>query len=142
MSDVIDDVTRELASECYAFCASRLVRRVHRMYDQALRPHGLRNQQLAVLRAVKRRPGLRPIDLSRIMGAEKSTITRVLRTLQDGGLAEVRAMRGNARQKAVWITPTGSARLAAAQPAWEEAQREVANLLGNFGDGLKLAALN
>lgn len=142
MTEDVDIVARDLAVECYAFCASRLARRVHRVYDTALRPFGIRNQQLSVLRAAGRSPGLRPIDLARILGAEKSTVTRVLTTLQDHGLVDVRTMRGNGRQKAVWLTPVGRSRLAEATPAWMDAQRQVEQILGPMSEQLREAALS
>jgi DNA-binding MarR family transcriptional regulator len=60
---------------------------------------------------------------------DRTTLTRNLKLLAAAGLIVIRE-GDDARVREVTLTAAGSARLAAAQPYWERAQRRMAEALG------------
>src|SRR5262245_59448709 len=65
-----------IAAECLAVRLRALNRAVSALYDDALRPHGLRVGQLNLLVAVARLGPAKPGDLCRFLCMEKSTLSR------------------------------------------------------------------
>ena len=66
-----------------------LNRAVTALYDEALRPHGLRVGQLNLLVAVARMGTARPGDLCRLLKMDKSTLSRDVEVMRRNGWLEV-----------------------------------------------------
>lgn len=118
------DVTRqavEIASDCMASRVRRLERQLTRIYDDALREHGLTGSQLALLVATQLIGKTTAADVGRRLDLEKSTVSRNLARLAAAGLVDV--------SDGLRITPRGSAAIAACHPAWRDAQRRARNAL-------------
>lgn len=120
--------TDEIASGCLAVRMRVLHRRFTRLYDDALRPHGLRVGQLNLLVAISR--GLRQAaQLSHHLDMDPSTLSRDLEPLKREGW--LKAVPGtDRRSKELELTSTGTELLEAVLPAWREAQRQAEDLLG------------
>jgi DNA-binding MarR family transcriptional regulator len=129
-----DAVCACIASECLAMRVRLLNRLVTGIYDTALRRHGLRAAQLGILVAINQVRTARSNDLERILCLEKSTVSRNLSRMQQRGWIRVEP-GDDARSRHVALTPEGKALLGAVKPAWEDAQRETARLLGRDGAG-------
>ncbi len=108
----------------------RLARRVTQIYDDALAGHGLTIGQLGLLAVLGRRRGLGVNALAERLGADASTISRLIRPLEAAGLLHIAPDPDDGRAKVVTITDAGYARRAAAITAWEAAQADVARRLG------------
>jgi DNA-binding MarR family transcriptional regulator len=94
-----------------------------------LRPSGLRATQFSLL-AVIRLMGTGTITaLADAAVMDRTTLTRNLKPLAEGGLVAIRE-GDDARMRKVTLTAAGRARLAAAQPYWEQAQRRMSDALG------------
>ena len=78
-----------IAGECLAVRVRTLNRAVTALYDEALRPHGLRVGQLNLLVAVARMGTARPGDLCRILQMDKSTLSRDVEVMRRNGWLEV-----------------------------------------------------
>ena len=128
-------VTR--GSEC-AYANLKLVTRVvSTVYDEALRPCGLRTSQLALLWAIL---ALEPVELGhlgKVTFTDQTTLSRTISTLRKAGLVGLRAGRDR-RVKTVQLTAAGRARFRAAMPLWEDAQRQASTFL-SLGDVRSLA---
>src|SRR3954469_25075445 len=74
-----------IAGECLAVRVRTLNRAVTALYDEALRPHGLRVGQLNLLVAVARAGTARPGDLCRILRMDKSTLSRDVEVMRRNG---------------------------------------------------------
>src|ERR1700734_260272 len=74
-----------ISRECIGFRLRLLGRVVTGLYDDALRPHGLRVSQLSILTAVGRLVRSRPSDLARVLHMDKSTVSRDVERLLDHG---------------------------------------------------------
>jgi DNA-binding MarR family transcriptional regulator len=120
------EAARIISTNCLAIRTRRLHRSVSRVYDAALRPHGLTAPQLALLVAIALTRGVQPKILSPILDLEKSTLSRNLALLVKHGW--IQANRSG-RSQTVRLTATGASLLANAQPAWERAQRAAQRLL-------------
>ena len=102
---------------------------------------GIASRQPALRRGVaRRRPAHDPVfpaprprevrqgDLSGLTLLDETTLTRNLRPLVDASWIAVRS-GDDRREKLVTITKAGTAKLAAARPAWERAQTRMQALL-------------
>ena len=121
-----------MAEECLAVRVRLLSRRLSRIYDGALRPLGLTIAQLnllSVIEVIESAPAGRVADL---LGMEISTLSRNARIMErDGWITIERAERGNGR--ILRITSAGLQKLRDARPAWDAAQLEARELLGDEG---------
>jgi DNA-binding MarR family transcriptional regulator len=121
-----------MAEECLAVRVRLLSRRLSRIYDGALRPLGLTIAQLnllSVIEVIESAPAGRVADL---LGMEISTLSRNARIMErDGWITIDRAERGNGR--ILRITSAGLQKLRDAKPAWDAAQLEARELLGDEG---------
>ena len=104
-------------------------RAVTRLYDDILRPTGLRATQLAGLVAVGNEDATSITELAKFMGMDRSTLTRNLTPLEREGLIRV-GNEGWRRSRIVEITNKGRSRLREALPFWEKAQQTMRQKLG------------
>src|SRR3954463_10177645 len=86
-----------IARDCIAVRVRALNRAVTALYDDALRPHGLRVGQLNLLVAVARMGTARPGDLCRVLLMEKSTLSRDVEVMRRNGWLEVEDSGGRSR---------------------------------------------
>ena len=98
-------------------------------FDEAFRGLGLRATQLSVLTAVYHVPDAPLSKLARILGMDRTSLTRNLQVLERKGL--ISAKEGNdKRQRRISITPEGEQLLMRAFPIWREVQAEVEEAIG------------
>ena len=120
-----------IAAECLAVRLRTLNRALTALYDDALRPHGLRVGQLNLLVAVARLGAARPGDLCRLLRMEKSTLSRDVEVMRRHGWLAVED--GSGRSRPLRITPAGEALLAQVVPTWQQAQERARTLIGDQG---------
>src|SRR5919199_6362853 len=120
-----------IAGECLGVRVRTLNRAVTALYDEALRPHGLRVGQLNLLVAVARLGTAKPGDLCRLLRMDKSTLSRDAEVMRRNGWLEVDG--GGGRARPLRITPAGEALLAQVVPAWQQAQERARTLIGDEG---------
>ncbi|MBC3492233.1 MarR family winged helix-turn-helix transcriptional regulator [Pseudomonas taiwanensis] len=118
-----------LTSECICTHLRRAARGVSRHYDEALAGFGINVAQFSLLRHLQRldRPSI--TTLAEAMGLERSTLGRNLRVLEAEGLVAL-ADGDDQRNRVVLLTDEGTARLHLAYPAWQQAQRQLVEQLG------------
>ena len=126
-----------IAAECLAVRLRTLNRALTALYDDALRPHGLRVGQLNLLVAVARLGTARPGDLCRLLRMDKSTLSRDVEVMRRNGWLAVED--GSGRSRPLRITPAGEALLAQVVPAWQRAQERARTLIGDEGAEAVLA---
>jgi len=102
---------------------------VTRIYDDALRPTGLRATQVALLVAVATGEASSIAALAQVLGMDRSTLTRNLGPLESEGLVAIGA-EGWRRSRSLEITRKGRARLREALPLWKKAQDLLKDRLG------------
>lgn len=128
-----------IARTCTYFNVRRATRVLGDVFDEALRPHGLRGTQFSLLVTISLTPTPTVGVLAEVLAADRTTLTRTLAPLERDGL--VASERGeDRRQRRLRLTPRGQARLAAAVPAWDRAQAWVMERLGADGERLLAGA--
>jgi len=119
----------EIAESCMNFRLRKLSRLVGAIYDEALRPSGLRGTQFNVLVALAL---LREVTVKRLamtLAMDRTTLSRSLTPLERDGL--VRSQPGaDGRERVLALTDLGHTRLKSAIARWELAQARIAEKLG------------
>src|SRR5215218_6338517 len=121
-----------IAGECLGVRVRTLNRAVTALYDEALRPHGLRVGQLNLLVAIARMGTARPGDLCRLLRMDKSTLSRDVEVMRRNGWLEVDGSAGG-RARPLRLNAAGQALLEAVLPAWRQAQARAKALIGDEG---------
>lgn len=125
----VDRPTLGQATQCACFNLRKASRAVTQLYDDALRPAGLRATQFSLL-ALLRLAGTVPMTrLAEEAVMDRTTLARNLEVLRRDGLVRVQPGE-DARVREVEITRAGVARLEEAFPRWQRAQRSMARSLG------------
>jgi DNA-binding MarR family transcriptional regulator len=144
MRDTIEQRMGELAQEgssCVSFNIRKAARTVTQLYDERLRPFGLRSTQLSILGKTLI---LQPVTVTRLAEAtvtDRTTLTRNLRLLEHQGLIQV-DMGKDRREREVRLTDRGRDALAHVYPVWKEVQAEVAQRFGSARLARLLAELS
>lgn len=99
------------------------------IYSEEAGPDGLTQRQFAVLEAASLKAGLTQTELVRLTGIDRSTLADLVTRMTAKGLLERERSTLDARAKAVRLTEAGFARLEAARPCVEAADRRILGLL-------------
>jgi DNA-binding MarR family transcriptional regulator len=124
-----------IARNCLAVRLRLLNRVVTNVYDDALRPLGLKVSQLNILVVVAKLGLARPGDVCGLLQLDSSTLSRNVERMRAKGWLE--AVPGDdARTQPFRLTVKGKMVLERALPAWEQAQHKAGELLGPEGVAL------
>jgi DNA-binding MarR family transcriptional regulator len=124
-----------IARTCIAVRLRLLNRVVTNLYDDALRPLGLKVSQMNILILTAKLGLARPAHVCEILQLDTSTLSRNVKPLQAHGWLEV-VPDEDARTQPFRLTAHGKRLIEKAIPAWEEAQRQASELLGAEGVAL------
>jgi DNA-binding MarR family transcriptional regulator len=124
-----------IARNCIAVRLRLLNRVVTNLYDDALRPLGLKVSQLNILVVAAKLGLARPADVCGLLQLDTSTLSRNVERMRARGWLEV-VPGEDARTQPFRLTAQGKSLLKRAVPAWEEAQRQAAEVLGDDGQAL------
>jgi DNA-binding MarR family transcriptional regulator len=127
-----DATVEEIARHCVAVRLRLLNRVVTNLYDDALRPLGLKVSQMNILVVAARLGVAQPSQVSRILQMDLSTLSRNLERLRARGWIETVAEE-DARVHPFRVTDQGRDLIRRAYPAWQAAQRQASALLGEEG---------
>ena len=125
---------QQLSSDVAGVCACRKMRlasrKITRMYDDVLRPAGVKATQFAVLAVIAGQDEATLTELAGTLGMERTTLSRNLRPLERDGLIEISA-EGYRRARSANITNKGVAVMEKALPLWRSAQKSLKRRLGD-----------
>ena len=99
------------------------------IYAEECGADGLTQRQFAVLEAASLKAGLTQTELVRMTGIDRSTLADLVTRMTAKGLLERERSTLDARAKAVRLSPEGAARLEAARPQVEAADKRILSLL-------------
>jgi DNA-binding MarR family transcriptional regulator len=128
LSSLIDTIART----CIAGRVRRLNRVVTNLYDDALRPLGLKVSQANILMVIAKLGLARPARVCEILQLDVSTLSHNVKRMRAKGWLEV-VPEEDARLQPFRLTARGLRLLEEALPAWKAAQRQAAELLGEEG---------
>jgi DNA-binding MarR family transcriptional regulator len=114
----------EVASGCACRNLRQAARAVTQLYDETLRPSGLRITQFTLLVAVA---VSEPVPITRLADAlslDRTTLARDLKPLAERGLVEITAGEDR-RMRVVRLTAQGREAIGRAYPLWQRAQAHI-----------------
>ena len=120
---------KEIGRSCACYNLRRAARATTRLYDDFLRPSGLRSTQYSMLMVAR---VLGPVTLTKLAEmtvTERTTLTRNLTILEKKGLIVIEPGKDR-RERQVSITERGLKVLMEAIPLWEAAQAHTEQGLG------------
>ena len=118
-----------IARSCHVARIRMLNREVTGIYDDALRPLGVKVSQTNVLTAIAKLQPVSPGMIGKLLRIEKSTLSRNLDRLRARGW--LRVLSGDdERSHRLEITAKGRRLLEKALPLWKRAQKDAEDLLG------------
>lgn len=129
-----------IARDCIAVRLRRLNRVVTGLYDEALRPLGLKVSQLNILVAAGKFEVAQPARVCRLLQLDASTLSRNVDRMMAKGWLEV-VPGPDARAQPFRLTPAGRRLVERAFPLWERAQRKARTLLNKDGLQALMATL-
>jgi DNA-binding MarR family transcriptional regulator len=121
-----------IARDCIAVRVRLINRVVTGMYDEALRPLGVKVSQMNILVAVSLFGPSRPADICRVLRLDPSTLSRNVERMKKNGWVET-VPGEDARSHVLTVQPEGTRILEKASHAWAEAQERVTAILGEEG---------
>ncbi len=112
-------------------CASfrRTSRALTQLYEQALRPHGLRASQFTILQALALAGDVTQGQLGEMLAMDSTSLTRTLAIMGRRGWITVRPGKDR-RERRLQLASSGQTKLRHAQPQWEKAQSGLRRQLG------------
>lgn len=119
----------QIGRACACFNLRRATRALTQMYDDALRPAGLRTTQFTLLNAIRIAGPVTVRRLATAVVMDRTTLTRDLRPLERQGLVSI-APGEDRRERRVDLTPKGAQVINRTLPLWERVQTQVTAGLG------------
>ena len=118
-----------IARECLVGRLRMLNRVVTNIYDDAMRPLGVKASQLSILVAAGKFGLARPADVCDRLQLDTSTLSRNVERMKVKGWLEV-VEDDDGRAQPFRLTAKGRRLLERALPAWEKSQKKVKELIG------------
>ncbi len=117
------------ARNCTCFTLRKAARAVTQLYDDLLRPTGLRVTQFSLLVVIHAAGKVTISDLADLAVMDRTTLKRNLELLQKEGLVRIRPGQ-DARVREVTLTAAARQKISLALPYWGKAQARMAAELG------------
>jgi DNA-binding MarR family transcriptional regulator len=117
-----DDIICRIARECVGMRIRRLNRIITKIYDDALRPLGLKSSQFNLLVVAHQMGVAQPGKVCELLDLDPSTLSRNTEKMRERGWLEI-VSGDDARTQAFRLTPAGRKLLQRASSVWEGAQR-------------------
>jgi DNA-binding MarR family transcriptional regulator len=129
-------MVERVAGECLAVRVRILNRAITNLYDEAMRPLGVKVSQMNILVVTAKLGVARPGQLCNFLHMDASTLSRNAERMVAQGWLEVVSDTDDARAQPLRVTKDGMALLRRAMPAWEQAQARARAILGESGSHL------
>lgn len=136
-SDRAEGLTEGLAQACVCYNTRKGARAVTRLYDDALRPCGLRATQLTLLMVIEAMGEPTISTLAEQLVMDRTTLARDLLPMETAGWVAV-VPGHDRRTRIVRLTTAGGATLREALPLWHGAQAALAERGLGVGEWARL----
>jgi len=127
---LVHELRSNVAGACACQNARETSRKITRLYDELLQPAGIKTTQFTLLAAISLQDDATLTDLAKVLGMDRTTLSRNLRPLERDGLIEMSA-EGYRRARSASITEQGTTVMETALPLWRAAQETLKKRLGN-----------
>jgi DNA-binding MarR family transcriptional regulator len=119
--------------DCNCFASRKAARLITKLYEDHLARVGLTSTQFSMLVYVDEIGAVSMKDLALTLAMERTSVVRALQPLERDGFVAIGPDREDARRNVVRLTGAGRAKLAEAEPVWQQAQAEFES---RFGAGM------
>jgi DNA-binding MarR family transcriptional regulator len=119
----------EVAAGCACRNLRRTARAVTQLYDETLRPSGLRITQFTLLVAAALSEPVSMSRLADVLHLDRTTLARDLKPLTERGLVQIAAGEDR-RQRVIRLTRQGREAIGRAYPLWQRAQARIVHSTG------------
>ncbi len=116
-------------SVCVCLNVRRASRAITKLYDQALKPSGLKVTQFSALMNIDAHGPLTTSALAKILMLERTTLVRNLKLLENAGFIE-NSPSPDPRERQISITAHGRHAIGQAQTRWRTVQRQMKQQIG------------
>jgi len=124
-----EPATLAAVQRCTCFNLRKAARAVTQLYDEFMRPTGLRATQFSLLTVIRIAGKISITALAQEAVMDRTTLKRNLELLEREGLVRIQP-GDDARVREVSLTAAAQKKLAAALPYWTRAQNHVTRKLG------------
>lgn len=129
ISEDTDARIATVSEQCLSVRLRMLNRMVNSIYDKAMRPYRVKSSQMHILVAVARTGETTSKELCARLHMDTSTFSRALTILRNNSYL-ASSPSGDGKILKIRITREGLDKVDEVFPAWQQAQREAAELLG------------
>lgn len=123
------EIASTTGQACLATRVRQLSRIITRVYDDALRSHGITASQFTLLTQLANQDGITAAEIGATLDIEKSTLSRNLKRLLALGHIIMDPPAGR-RGRGLHLTARGKAVIREAYPVWQAAQRRANDVMG------------
>jgi len=117
------------ALPCGCATLRRAARAVTQLYDEALRPQGMRITQFTILQVLDRVGTITQGGLGEVLAMDSTTLSRTLKLMEREG--DIAGVPGEDRRERYWrLTRKGRAQMERGLSAWDEVQARLKKSLG------------
>jgi DNA-binding MarR family transcriptional regulator len=120
---------KEIGRTCACYQVRKAARAITKLYEEVLRPIGLRATQFSLLMATRVMGPVTVVKLAQVLVMDRTTLTRNLQVLEKRGLITIKSGEDR-REREVTLAASGMEVLTKAVPLWKEAQNRVKKGLG------------
>ncbi len=120
----------EPAQGCVCFNIRKSARAITQLYEEALRPTGLRATQFTLLVATRVMGTATISSLAKELVMDRTTLTRNLKPLEKQAFIRIIPGKEDRREREVTLTLAGQEILSEAFPLWKTVQQSVVESLG------------
>jgi DNA-binding MarR family transcriptional regulator len=127
----LSDMSQSSVPELPCMCANfrRTARALTQVYEEALRPLGLRATQLTILQVLSRAGEVSQRQLGEMLAMDSTSLTRTLAIM--ARKVWIEEQRGeDRRERRIRLSAAGEANLKRAMPVWEKVQSRLRGKLG------------
>jgi len=125
-----------ISNQCLGVRTRRLSRITAKIFDDALRPYGIKSTQYTILVFIGRMGKSNPKMLGEKLALEKSSLSRALKNLQKDALINIEMISG--LQTQLSLTKKGNQLIDTTYPVWQSAQAQVKNEVENLVNDIKV----
>ena len=123
-------MTKQMYTDCYCTQLRRASSGLTKIYDDALRPQGLKITQFSMLRGLQRLGRATLSALADELALDRTTMSRGVKPLIDAGWIDSSTGESDAREKLLELSDQGRKKLKDAMPAWSKAQEKFEAQMG------------
>ncbi len=132
-------IVNSIAANCLSVRLRLMNRMVGAIYDEALRPHGIKASQLNILVAVSAFGRATSQQLCRVLNMDTSTFSRALARLKKNQWLQVEPS-GEGKILKVEVTKEGFEKIEQVYPDWQRAQAKAVEVLGESTTEMLIAS--